>query len=68
MTYWLYRFRSKHSKTPKQFAKIHLGKSQNFLVLDRQATYEEEEHCDLEYIGHGMTAEAVTEKIARLDY
>lgn len=68
MTYWLYRFRSNHNKTPKQFAKIHLGKNENYLVLDQEASYEDIEHFDLEYIGHGMTAEVVTEKIARLDY
>ena len=68
MTYWLYRFRSKHSKTPKHFAKIHLGKNNNFLVLDREASYYEVEHHELEYVGHNMTAEVVTEKIERLDY
>lgn len=66
--YWLYKFRSKHAAVPKQFAKIHIGKSVSFLVLEREASYEEIEYCDLEYIGHSMTAEIVNEKINRSDY
>lgn len=68
MTYWLYKLRNKHAALPKEFAKVHIGKSVSFLVLEREASYEEIEYCDLEYIGHSMTAEIVNEKINRSDY
>lgn len=68
MTYWLYKFRSKRNAPPKHFAKVHIGKYGDYLVLDREASYYEIEQCDLEYVGHNMTAQVVTEKIERLDY